>query len=249
MHNQMTPNASDAIAIQRKYYTETAACYEEMHGSEGSGDPFQMDFVIAMLRMLQVKTLLDVGTASGRALRTLKTAIPELFICGVEPVGALLDEAVARGNAESGVILQGRGDVLPFGDNSFDAVCEFAILHHVPQPHIVVAEMLRVAKRVVILTDSNRFGQGPMLLRLIKIALWKSRLWNAFNYLRTAGKGYQITEGDGLAYSYSIYDSFDQIVRWADRVIVIPSDKIKPAGWVHPLLTSPGVILCAIRER
>jgi ubiquinone/menaquinone biosynthesis C-methylase UbiE len=191
----MTANTNDAIAIQRKYYTDTADRYEEMHGSEGTGDPFQMDFVSAMLRMLQVKSLLDVGTASGRTLRTLKTLIPDLFICGLEPVGALLDQAVARGNAESGVILQGRGDALPFADNSFDAVFEFAILHHVPQPHIVVAEMLRVAKKVVILTDSNRFGQGPILLRLIKLALWKTRLWGAFNYLRTAGKGYQIHRG------------------------------------------------------
>jgi ubiquinone/menaquinone biosynthesis C-methylase UbiE len=245
----MTANINDAIAIQRKYYTDTADRYEEMHGSEGTGDPFQMDFVSAMLRMLQVKSLLDVGTASGRTLRSLKTSIPDLFICGLEPVGALLDQAVARGNAESGVILQGRGDALPFTDNSFDAVCEFAILHHVPQPHIVVAEMLRVAKKVVILTDSNRFGQGPILLRLIKLALWKMRLWGAFNYLRTAGKGYQITEGDGLSYSYSIYDSFEQIVRWADRLIVIPSDQVKPSTWLHPLLTSPGVILCAIRDR
>jgi hypothetical protein len=97
----MTTNANDAIAIQRKYYTQNAARYEEMHGSEGSGDPFQMDFVATMLRMLQV----------------------------------------------------------------------------------------------------------------------------------------------------NVYDSFDQIVHWGDRVIVVPSDKIKPASWMHPLLTSPGVILCAIRER
>ena len=111
--------------------------------------------------------------------------------------------------------------------------------------------MLRVAKKVVILTDSNRFGQGPILLRLIKLALWKTRLWGAFNYLRTAGKGYQITEGDGLSYSYSIYDSFEQIVRWADRLIVIPSDKVKPSTWLHPLLTSPrhNPMRVAIAER
>ena len=156
---------------------------------------------------------------------------------------------MTRGNSESGVILQGRGDALPFANKSFDAVCEFAVLHHVPEPHIVVGEMLRVAKRAVILKDSNRFDQGPMFLRVIKLALWKTRLWDAFNYLRTAGKGYQITEGDGLAYSYSVFDSFDQLVRWDDRLIVIPSDKSKPASWLHPLLTSPGVILCAIRER
>ena len=171
-----------------------------------------------------------------------------LFICGIEPVAALLDEPVVRGNAESGAIIQGKGDALPFADNSFDAVCEFAILHHVADPRTVVGEMLRVAKKAIILSDSNRFGQGPMFLRFVKLALYKTRLWGVFNRLRTSGKGYQITEGDGLAYSYSVYDSFDQIARWADRVIVIPAEKTRTVSWLHPLLTSGTVILCGIRE-
>jgi hypothetical protein len=68
-------------------------------------------------------------------------------------------------------------------------------------------------------------------------------LWGAFNYVRTSGKGYQISEGegDGLSYSYSVYDSFDQIAQWADRVFVISTDKNKPCTWFHPLLTSGGV--------
>jgi ubiquinone/menaquinone biosynthesis C-methylase UbiE len=244
----MTTDSKNAVEIQRKYYADTASRYEEMHGTEGSADPLHMDFVIAMLRMLRVRTLLDVGTASGRALRTLKTALPDLFVCGIEPVGALLDQAVARGICESGALIQGKGDALPFADASFEAVCEFAILHHVPDPRIVVGEMLRVAKKVVIFSDSNRFGQGPMFLRVVKLILWKLRLWGAFNYVRTSGKRYQITKGDGLAYSYSVYDSFDQITQWADRVFVISLDKNKPSTWLHPLLTSGGVILCAIRE-
>ena len=134
-----------------------------------------------------------------------------------------------RGIFESGSLVQGRGDALPFADASFEAVCEFAILHHVPDPRIVVAEMLRVAKKAVIISNSNRFGQGPMFLRVVKLILWKLRLWGAFNYVRTSGKGYQITEGDGLSYSYSVYDSFDQIAQWADRVFVISSDKNKPS--------------------
>jgi ubiquinone/menaquinone biosynthesis C-methylase UbiE len=245
----MSRSSDRGIVLQRKYYTDTAARYEEMHEHEGSGDPLHMDFIVAMLRMLEIRTVLDVGTASGRTLRKLKTAIPELFICGIEPVGALLDEAVARGNAANGTIVQGKGGALPFTDNSFDAVCEFAILHHVADPGTVVSEMLRVAKKAVVLSDSNRFGQGSMMLRLVKLALYKSRLWGAFNYLRTFTKGYQFTEGDGVAYSYSVYDSFDQIARWADRIIMIPGDKAKPTSWLHPLLTSAGVILCAIRER
>ena len=245
----MSRDSDRAIALQCKYYTDTAARYGEMHEHEGSGDPLHMDFIIAMLRMLQVRTVLDVGTASGRTLRNLKTAIPELFICGIEPVGALLHQAVVCGNAASGAIAQGKGDALPFADSSFEAVCEFAILHHVSDPKTVVSEMLRVAKKAIFLSDSNRFGQGSTVLRLVKLALYKTRLWDVFNYLRTSGKGYQITEGDGVAYSYSVYDSFDQIARWADRIILIPADRTKATSWLHPLLTSAGVILCAIRDR
>ena len=122
------------------------------------------------------------------------------------------------------------------------------MLHHVAEPRAVVAEMMRVARKAVILSDSNRFGQGPMLLRFVKLALWKTGLWGAFNYLRTHGKGYTITEGDGLSYSYSVYDSFDQLARWSDRVILIPAEITKASSWAHPLLTSGSVIVCAIRE-
>lgn len=245
----MPRDVNQAVEIQRKYYTETAARYEEMHGQEAAGDPFHNEFVLATLRMLSIRSVLDVGTASGRTLRILKTAIPELFICGIEPVAALLDEAVSAGNAESGTLLQGKGDALPFADKSFDAVCEFAILHHVAEPHVIVGEMLRVARKAVIISDSNRFGQGPMWTRFLKLILYKIGLWGAFNYLRTSGKKYQITEGDGLAYSYSVYDNFDQIAAWADRVLIVTADKTRPASWMHPLLTSGGVILCAIRDR
>jgi len=245
----MKKDGNNAVVIQRQYYTETAVRYEQMHEHEGSGNTENFDFIIAMLRMLQVKTVLDVGTASGRSLPSLKSAIPELFVCGIEPVRALLDQAVVRGNTASGAVVQGSGDALPFADKSFDGVCEFAILHHVAHPGTVVGEMLRVAKKAVILSDSNRFGQGPMLLRFVKLFLYKTHLWGAFNYLRTSGKGYQITEGDGLAYSYSVYDSYDQIARWADRVIIIPADSSKSVSWLHPLLTSGTVILCAIRHR
>ena len=62
----MARDADRAVALQRKYYTETAAKYEEMHEHEGTGDPRELEFIVAMLRMLQVRTMLDVGTASGR---------------------------------------------------------------------------------------------------------------------------------------------------------------------------------------
>lgn len=248
-NQDITAEVGEAVKLQRQYYAGTAARYEEMHEHEGSGDPAHMAFVISMLEMLRAQSLLDVGTASGRALRTLKTALPALTVCGVEPVGPLLDEAVLRGNSAFGAVVQACGDALPFPDKSFDAVCEFAILHHVADPAKVVGEMLRVANKAVIIFDSNRFGQGPLWLRFIKLALYKTRLWGLFNYLKTGGKGYMVSEGDGVAFSYSVYDSFHQIAAWADRVILFPSENTHPRSWLNPLLTSGNIILCAIRKQ
>jgi SAM-dependent methyltransferase len=134
----------------------------------------------------------------------MKSAIPELRICGVEPVSALLDQAVARGSSNSGALIQGQGQALPFADKSFDAVCEFATLHHVSDPAAVVSEMLRVSKKAIFLSDCNRFGLGHLFLRLLKLALYKAGLCGAFNQPRTAGKGYRVTAGDGVAYSCSV---------------------------------------------
>ena len=61
-----------------------------------------------------------------------------------------------------------------------------------------------MARRVVVINDSNRFGQGSWPARLFKLLLYKLGVWRAFNFLRTRGKGYQISEGDGLFYSYSV---------------------------------------------
>ncbi len=245
----MVPNSHRATEIQRQYYSENAARYEEMHAHEGSTDAFSMKFFHAILRMLDAQSVLDVGTATGRNLRDLKEGLPHLSVCGVEPVAALVEQAIQKGNDAFGSILQASGEKLPFSDASFDVVCEFAVLHHAHDPSAVVKEMLRVAKKAVFISDSNRFGQGSRAARLIKLGLYKSRLWGIFNYLKTFGKGYLISEGDGLAYSYSVYDSFEEIAQWADRMILIPSGNEKVSSWLHPLLTTSGVIVCALREK
>jgi len=108
--------------------------------------------------------------------------------------------------------------------------------------------MLRVARRIVVIADCNRFGQGSLPARLFKLSLYKLGLWNVFNSVRTLGKRYQISEGDGLFYSYSVYDSYDLVAAWADRILVLPNGSTRSRSWFHPLLTADGVILIAIRE-
>lgn len=115
--------------------------------------------------MESVKSLLDVGSATGRGLAEFASGLPGALVCGVEPVAALLTKAVEAGVLQSVPLVRGSGELLPFADRSFDAVCEFSILHHVPNPAKVVSEMLRVARKMVVITDSNRFGQGSVAAR------------------------------------------------------------------------------------
>ena len=244
----MVPKLDTGVELQRKYYTDTAARYDQMHEHEGSGDALANKFVHAILHMIDARSVLDVGTATGRGLRDLKVALPNGFVCGVEPVAALLKQAIQNGNCAAGPLVRGSGAALPFADSSFDVVCEFAVLHHVANPNAVVKEMLRVAKKAVLISDSNRFGQGSRAERLLKLGLYKSKLWGAYDYVRTSGRGYRITEGDGVAYSYSVYDSFGLVSEWADRIILVPNARGKASSWSHPLLNSGGILLCALKE-
>ncbi|HKS83353.1 MAG TPA: class I SAM-dependent methyltransferase [Candidatus Acidoferrales bacterium] len=244
----MPRDVQEAVRIQRKYYAETASQYNSMHAHEGDDDASTLKLVSALLRSVEATTLLDVGSGTGRGVRQFATAMPGLSVRGIEPVAALIQQAARADGLPPGSFLQGSGEALPFADETFDVVCSSALLHHVPQPRAVIQEMLRVARKAVIISDSNRFGQGRPAMRVTKLLLYKLHLWGVVNFLKTRGKGYLITEGDGLAYSFSVYDSFELIAAWADRVILIPVDTVKPKSWLHPLLTSGGVIVCALKE-
>jgi ubiquinone/menaquinone biosynthesis C-methylase UbiE len=238
----------DATTIQREYYTETATQYDSMHANESADDPVVSQAILEAIRTANVESLLDVGSATGRGLAQLASKLQGMLVCGIEPVDALLKQAVASGVLRSVPLVRGSGDSLPFADESFDAVCEISILHHVPNPSVVVIEMMRVARKLVVIADCNRFGQGSLPARWLKLFLYKFGLWGAFNYVRTAGKHYQISEGDGLFYSYSVYDSYELVANWAERVVLVPLGPAKSKSWLHPLLTSESLILIAFRN-
>jgi ubiquinone/menaquinone biosynthesis C-methylase UbiE len=236
---------AEPAALQREYYARTAAAYDAAHMYEGSEHDVALGYATALFEALGIRSVLDVGTGTGRTIRSLAQA-PGVHIVGVEPVRELLDRA-----RDSGVparsLVQGSGFQLPFPDKSFDAVFELAVLHHIPDPEPMIREMTRVARRAVFLSDDNRFGRGRPVARLLKLGIHWSGLWPAFYRLKTRGKGYQYTDDDGISYSYSVYDSYRLLSGWADRVFLVPTGL--PAGHsrLHPLLTNFHVLLCAVK--
>lgn len=199
----------DAVSIQRAYYSNTASQYDAKH-LHNSEHELALTFMLAAIRYLDIQSVLDVGSGTGRALSTLKSACPRLRIVGIEPSAALREQGYAKG-LERHELIDGDGHAIQFADGAFDLVCAYGVLHHVPKPRVAVREMLRVSKRVIFISDANNFGQGSPLSRIVKQAFHAAGLWPAVNFVKTKGKGYSISDGDGLFYSYSLFDDYPQI--------------------------------------
>lgn len=201
---------TDAAQIQRAYYEETAQSYDDSHAEREH--VVALHYLAAFIELHDIRSVLDVGAGTGRAMRFLKARFPHLVVKGIEPVEGLRRIGHQKGIPEEDLV-DGDGTRLPFPDDAFDLVVEFAVLHHVPKPQDVVAEMIRVAGRGVAISDANFMGQGPRPVRALKLALYKLGLWPLADFVKTRGKGYTISEGDGLAYSYTVYQNVGQLRR------------------------------------
>jgi ubiquinone/menaquinone biosynthesis C-methylase UbiE len=103
-----------------------------------------------MAGRIKDREMLDVGTGTGRAAFVL--ALGGAHVTAVDASEEML--AVARQRAADQFLKitfqQGDAHALDFPDRSFDAVVSFRMLMHTPQWKRCVAELCRVAERLVI---------------------------------------------------------------------------------------------------
>jgi SAM-dependent methyltransferase len=104
------------------------------------------------------RTILNVGAGSG----SYEPA--DRYVIAVEPSSVMRSQRQSL-NKMPAVI--GRGDALPFDDQSFDACMALLTLHHWPDMGKGLRELKRVARRVIIMTfDPNAlddFFPGSLL--------------------------------------------------------------------------------------
>jgi SAM-dependent methyltransferase len=208
-----------AVTLQRAYYTRTALAYDQAHSQGDSEHDLACSLLEGLVRHYRMSSVLDVGSGTGRAVARLRTSLPDCRVLGIEPVAALRSVGHANGVPESHLI---HGDVtkLEMPDRSYDLVCEFGVLHHVPDSRRAVSEMIRVADKAIFISDSNRFGQGGLVGRFAKVTIWQLGLWPLANWIKTKGRGYTYSEGDGVAYSYSVFDDYRFVARHFAQVVV-----------------------------
>jgi len=93
--------------------------------------------------------LLDVGCGDGLIAAVLQNRRPDLIISGID--------VLPRSHAHIPVEMFD-GSRIPFDDQSFDVVLLSDVLHHTPEPAVLLWEARRVAKHSVLIKDHNRNG-------------------------------------------------------------------------------------------
>jgi ubiquinone/menaquinone biosynthesis C-methylase UbiE len=238
----MVEQADREVEIQRQYYRETAHRYNEMHVDEKDEHSFALSFLIGAIEYLEARSILDIGSGTGRALLYLKQRRPDLQVIGIEPVEELREIGYASGLCRADLVA-GDATNLHFDDNQFDIVCEFGVLHHIKMPHEAIGEMLRVAGKAVFISDSNNFGQGSRLARCIKQALNSLGIWKGVDFLKTRGKSFTLSAGDGLAYSYSVFTNYNQVKASCKSVHILNT----APGGISPYRSAGHVALLGIK--
>jgi SAM-dependent methyltransferase len=108
------------------------------------------------LRLCGAHRLLDVACGPGNFTGQMAQRLPEGGLAvGFDISEPMLIRAVLDNSGPRTCYVRGDARTLPFGDDTFDAVCCFGALYLMPEPFRVAGEMVRVLRpggRVAILT-------------------------------------------------------------------------------------------------
>jgi ubiquinone/menaquinone biosynthesis C-methylase UbiE len=109
------------------------------------------------LSLAGASRLLDIACGPGNFTGNLAAKLPEGGLAvGLDISVPMLTRAVQDNSGPRTCYVRGDAGTLPFGDETFDAVCCFGALYLMPEPFQVAREMVRVLRpggRVAILTS------------------------------------------------------------------------------------------------
>lgn len=124
--------------------------------------------VVGALRALAPADLLDVGSGRGTFLWALLDAFPELEVLSIDldPIRVRDLDAMHRGGLARLRARLGDVQALDLEDGAFDGAAALEVLEHVVDPARAARELLRVARRFVVVSVPSQKDDNPEHLRL-----------------------------------------------------------------------------------
>ena len=138
---------------------ETARTFDERRFGGPIGDLIASEqgrVLASFVGRIDGRTILDVGTGTGRA--ALLFALGGARVTALDASQEMLAVARQRAAEQSASVkfLAGDAHRLEFGDRSFDVAVSLRVLMHTPRWHTCLAELCRVADRLVIIDYPSR---------------------------------------------------------------------------------------------
>jgi SAM-dependent methyltransferase len=185
------------------YYSRTGDQYNSWHCNcdDKSSHNYAVREILNTMQKMEARTLLDVCCGTGRAVRV---ALDRSYDAkGLDITPRLLEIAKTDLQIPADRLVLGDATKLPFEDNCFDVVCILGALHHSAQPHRIISEMIRVAKRAIIISDeANHLGGGIKQL-LIRMRLFRFACWVLRRSPRSSRRTVS-SDGDGPTFVFSV---------------------------------------------
>jgi ubiquinone/menaquinone biosynthesis C-methylase UbiE len=182
-----------------------------------------------MVGRIKDRSILDVGTGTGRAALIL--ALGGARVTAVDASEEMLAIARQRAAEQSLAIAFQRGDAhaLEFADRSFDAVVSLRVLMHTPEWERCVAELCRVAERLVIVDYPSATS----------VALLESLARRAMHGFGMTTEPYRVFTDRAIA---TAFERHGFRVRSVHRQFVLPIAFHKAIGSVRFTLWSENVL-------
>lgn len=180
-----------------EYYARTADAYDRMHVSEDDEHYTALRLTMPYVRLHGIRSVLDVGCGTGRALTWYDRVLHEPHLCGLDPCKELL--AKAQDRPPHARLVVGTGEQMPFKSGEFDLVLATGIMHHVDDPGGCIREMFRVARRAVLVSDHNNFAFGGRFARRLRLGLKSIGLLGVFTFIRNGFRRKGYTEDGNIS--------------------------------------------------
>ncbi|MBN1430802.1 MAG: class I SAM-dependent methyltransferase [Anaerolineae bacterium] len=119
--------------------------------------------VLGMLRGIQPIDLLDIGSGRGAFLWPLMDSLPDLPVTAIDACTQRAEQLqmVETGGLERLSAHQMDATALDFEDGLFDVVTALEVLEHIPQTWAAINEIVRVARRFVIVSAPSKKDNNP----------------------------------------------------------------------------------------